>query len=164
MKIGFSFGRCVRDIVKGIVDINDVMCVIARTHMVDESHVQHVVHEYQNYREYLQGLDPDRCQEVGLELFRSGRVLEPRANGIQVMKVPKEFVWMDLYPTVVNTKNDGVKDAWQAYRVLIGLTEQLPEDGEDAVYQHGEKQIPRPMTDEEKKQQEQALELLARCI
>jgi len=31
MKIGFSFGRCVRDIVKGIVDIDDVMCVIART-------------------------------------------------------------------------------------------------------------------------------------
>jgi len=164
MKIGFSFGRCVRDIVNGIVDIDDVMCVIARTYMVDESHVRQVISEYQKYRDYLQGLDPDRCQEVGLELFRSGRVLEPRANGISVMKVPKEFVWMDLYPTVVETKNEGVKDAWNAYRTLIGLSEQLPEHGEDAVYQHGEKQITKPMTDEEKKKQEQALDLLAGCI
>jgi hypothetical protein len=31
MKIGLSYSRCIRDIVDGVVDINDVLVVIART-------------------------------------------------------------------------------------------------------------------------------------
>jgi hypothetical protein len=31
MKIGLSFSRCLRDIVDGKVDIDDVMVIIART-------------------------------------------------------------------------------------------------------------------------------------
>ena len=31
MKIGLSYSRCIRDIVDGTVDINDVLIVIART-------------------------------------------------------------------------------------------------------------------------------------
>ena len=31
MKIGLSYSRCVRDIVDGKVDINDVLVIIART-------------------------------------------------------------------------------------------------------------------------------------
>ena len=31
MKIGLSYSRCVRDIVDGVVNINDVLVVIART-------------------------------------------------------------------------------------------------------------------------------------
>jgi hypothetical protein len=35
MKIGFSLGRCVRDIVKNSVDINDVAFIIAATSIHD---------------------------------------------------------------------------------------------------------------------------------
>jgi len=31
MKIGLSYSRCVRDIVDGVVDINDVLVIISRT-------------------------------------------------------------------------------------------------------------------------------------
>jgi hypothetical protein len=31
MKIGLSYSRCVRDIVDGVVDIDDVLVIIART-------------------------------------------------------------------------------------------------------------------------------------
>ena len=31
MKIGLSYSRCVRDIVDGVVDIDDVLIIIART-------------------------------------------------------------------------------------------------------------------------------------
>ena len=161
MKIGFSFGRCVRDIVQGTVDSNDVLCIIARTHMPDEQAVEWVVSEYLTRRSYLLGLDEKRCLEVGLDLFRSGRILEPRANGINVMQVPKEFIWMDLFPTVVDVPNQGVQMAWEQYRMLIGLTAQLPEVGETMVYQHGEKHIETPESIEE---QRKAAELLARFI
>lgn len=141
MKIGFSFGRCVRDIVNGTVNIDDVLCVIARTCMPTEHDLKYVVGQYLNHRGYLRGLDPDKCYEVGIELFRTGRILEPRANGIGVMQVPSEYVWMDLFPTVADVPNESVKSAWDAYRMLIGLTAQLPEDGEDAVYNHTEKHV-----------------------
>ena len=42
MKIGFSLGRCVRDIVKGSVDINDVAFIIAATSIHDEPQLANV--------------------------------------------------------------------------------------------------------------------------
>lgn len=149
MKIGFSFGRCVRDIVKGEVSIDDVMCIIARTHMTEKTHVEEVVRAYLGRYGYLLGLPEDKCMEVGLALWQSGRVLEPRANGSYAMSVPSEYVWMDLYPTVPNAESESVKEAWQAYRMLIQLTEQVPE-GDDLVgLKHGPKMTPEKQTDVE---------------
>ena len=138
MKIGFSFGRCLRDIVKGTVKLEDVMCVIARTHMMTEDHVKYIIAEYINRRDYLYGLDPAECERIGLELWKSGKVLEPRANGISASSVPRDYIWMDLYPTEADVTSDGVKEAWEAYRLMIALTEQLPEPNEQ-VYHHSEK-------------------------
>lgn len=128
MKIGFSFGRCVASIVRGEVDIADVLLLVARTRMPNEEDVKWVIDEYLNHPSYLAGLDRNKCLQVGLELFTSGRIIEPRANGINTMTVPRDYIWMDLYPTAVDgVKNEGVQDAWNAYRMLISLTEQLPE-------------------------------------
>jgi hypothetical protein len=133
MKIGFSFGRCVRDIVKGHVKIEDVMCIIARTYMPKEEHVLEVIRHYMYTPHYLSGLDQVECERVGLELFRTGRVLEPRQNGVNVMQAPRDGVWMDLYPTVIDSENESVRQSWEAYRMLIGLTEQLPEPNEEVL-------------------------------
>jgi hypothetical protein len=138
MKIGFSFGRCLRDLVNGTVKFDDVMCIIARTHMITEDHVKGVISQYLDRRDYLYGLDPAKCEEIGVELWKSGKVLEPRANGISASQVPRDYIWMDLYPTEADIANDGVKDAWAAYRLMISLTEQLPEPNEQ-VYHHSEK-------------------------
>ena len=126
MKIGFSFGRCIKSIVLNEVDINDVMIIIARTYMLEEEDVKLVIDQYMNMPGYLVGLDADKCMEVGLELWRSGRVLEPRSNGISPSRVPKDYVWMDLAPTAIPESN-AVKEAWNTYRLLLNLTEQLPE-------------------------------------
>ena len=133
MKIGFSFGRCLSSIVKGEVAIDDVMCIIARTHMPKQEDVEYVVKEYMHRPGYLQGLDQTECLRLGVELWRTGRIIEPRSNGIYAMQVPKEYVWMDLYPTEADTKNEGVKKAWNAYRTMILLTEQIPEANDDVI-------------------------------
>ena len=133
MKIGFSFGRCLSSIVKGEVAIDDVMCIIARTHMPKQEDVEYVVKEYMHRPGYLQGLDQTECLRLGVELWRTGRIIEPRSNGIYAMQVPKEYVWMDLYPTEADTKNEGVKKAWNAYRTMILLTEQLPEANDNVI-------------------------------
>jgi hypothetical protein len=162
MKIGFSFGRCVRSIVRGEVALEDVLVIIARTRMLDEDAVKWVIDEYMHRHGYLQGLDQAECERVGLELFKSGRILEPRANGISAgMQVPRDYVWMDLFPTAAEgVASDAVKIAWEHYRMLITLTEQLPEEG--FVPSHGEKV--EPLTPEQEEKHKQMLNLLANSI
>ena len=135
MKIGFSFGRCVASIVRGEVDENDVLCLIARTHMPAKEDVEWVIDQYMDEPSYLKGLDRDRCIEVGVRLFETGKILEPRANGIGAVRVPKAYIWMDLFPTIGDTQSDSVKDAWNTYRMLLQLTELVPELNADAVRQ-----------------------------
>jgi hypothetical protein len=140
MKIGFSFGRCVRDIVQGKVNIDDVLCIIARTYMPSTNDVKKVIHAYSHEPSYLMGLDQDACEAVGLELFLSGKIIEPRANGIAVLKVPRDYVWMDLYPTVADVHNAGVSAAWESYRMMIELAEQVPENvDQQEVFRHSHK-------------------------
>ena len=140
MKLGFSFGRCLKDLVNGTVKLKDVMCIISRTHMITEDHVKNVIKEYTYRRDYLYGLDPTECERIGLELWKSGKILEPRANGISASSVPRDYIWMDLYPTEADVTSDGVKEAWETYRLMIALTEQLPEPNEQ-VYHHSEKYL-----------------------
>lgn len=140
MKIGFSFGRCVRDIVQGKIIMDDVLCIIARTYMPSVEDVKKVIHAYAHEPSYLMGLDQDACEAVGVELFLSGKIIEPRANGIRVLKVPRDYIWMDLYPTVVDVHNAGVSAAWESYRMMIELAEQVPEAADQQeVFRHSHK-------------------------
>jgi hypothetical protein len=108
--------------------------------MPKQEDVEYVVKDYLTRPAYLKGLDPDECLRLGVELWRTGRVIEPRSNGIHAMSVPQEYIWMDLYPTEADVRSDGVKEAWNAYRMLIQLTEQLPEQNDNAI-RHSERII-----------------------
>lgn len=126
MKCGFSFGRCLRDIVRGDVKIEDVLCIIARTNLQDVESMNVVIHEYMYRNDYLAGLDVDKCKEVGLALWESGRVFEPRAKGGYAFQVAEGAIWMDLFPTAP-ISNEMTQNAWDSYRMLISMTAQLPE-------------------------------------
>ena len=161
MKIGFSFGRCLGSIVRGEVAFEDVLCIIARTRMETDDHVRGVVGEYMHRRGYLLGLDRPICEDMALRLFNSGKILEPRANRISPMQVPQDYIWMDLFPTAVDGADSvAVRTAWDQYRMLLQLTEQLPEDG--YVPQHSDRQ--KEPTPEELEQQKAALNLLVNSI
>lgn len=163
MKIGFSFGRCLGSIVRGEVAFDDVLCLIARTRMDTEDNVKWVINEYMHRRGYLLGLDQKECERVGLELFNSGKILEPRANGISPMQVPHDYIWMDLFPTAPRgTLNESVTKAWEQYRMLITMVEQLPEEG--YVPQHSEKIVVKELTPEEEQKQRKMLDMLANSI
>jgi hypothetical protein len=161
MKIGFSFGRCLGSIVRGEVAFDDVLCIIARTRMETEQHVLGVVDQYMYRSGYLLGLDQAECEAIAVRLFNSGKVLEPRANGIRPMSVPQDYIWMDLFPTAAEgAESDTVRTAWDQYRMLLTLTEQLPEEG--YVPEHSERE--KPPTPEEIEQQKTALNLLLNAI
>jgi len=129
MKIGFSLGRCVRDIVNGVVDINDVAWIIASTCIRDEVGLEQVIKSYTMEPGYLLGLDEAECQRIAADLYTSGRVLQPRLQGIGRTMVPENSIWADLYPTV-NSENSSLKRAWDGYRMMLHMVAQLPEDAD----------------------------------
>ncbi len=118
MKIGFSFGRCVRDVVNGTVELDDVLVIVAGTHVKDRPHIRRVIEQYLHIEGYLIGLDPDRCHAVAEQLWDLGKLHQPRAYGTRPAHITEEHVWMDVVPTVLDM-DPGVKEAWDQYRTLL---------------------------------------------
>ena len=120
MKVGFSFGRCLRDIVNGTVDINDVLVIIARTYMETPEHVHSVVGEYLFRPGYLLGLKPEDCIDTAMTLWDQGKIHQPRISGRNPHQVSEQYLWMDLSPSVMD-QDEMVKDAWNHYRAVLNL-------------------------------------------
>lgn len=132
MKIGFSFGRCIRDIVTGVVKIEDVLCIIARTN-VTRQQLPWLVDEYSYEPTYLRGLDRDACIKVAEELMDRGLIHQPRTVGSHRSAVPSGFVWMDVVPTVNEISEfPAVQEAWDSYQMALRLTksQDLPDEAQ----------------------------------
>lgn len=124
MKIGFSLGRCVRDIVNGDININDVAFIITATSVKDQDHLDGVIAMYLSEPEYLYGLDYEKCKDVARALWDSNRLLQPRRQGLHRHKQPESSVWVDMFPTTLSN-NENVKKAWEAYRFMIHMVENI---------------------------------------
>lgn len=124
MKIGFSLGRCIRDIVKGQVVIDEVAFLITATFIKDENQLANVIDNYLGEPHYLLGLDREQCQSVALSLWQSNKVLQPRAQGMHRHAQPENSLWVDIFPTEL-TNNESVKKAWDVYRFMLHMTENV---------------------------------------
>lgn len=124
MKIGFSLGRCIRDIVKGEVYLADVAFIIAATNIHSEEQLAQVVDSYLYRDDYLYMLDEQQCLEVALDLWKSNRILQPRRQGMHRHNQPENSVWVDMFPTELSN-NESVKRAWDAYRFMIHMVENV---------------------------------------
>lgn len=83
--IGYSVSRCVRDIVKKRVDIDSVEVIMGRTFIENEQHISEVSHGYYNlpkhdYRSWAD-LDFVQCYQTLLQLYREGKIHQPRLYG-----------------------------------------------------------------------------------
>ena len=133
MKIGFSFGRCLRDIVTGEVDYDDVVVLVTRTCMDSAEDVGGVVNEYLGLRHYLWGLDSDACHLTAIKLWNDGKIHQPRRYGQHYASRPEGLIWMDLFPSVTKDVNPMVQDAWDNYRMTLSLahSNSLPTENVD---------------------------------
>ena len=124
MKIGFSLGRCIRDIVKGDIDINDVAFVITATNIREREDIDNVILMYTTEPRYLLGLDENKCIEIAQNLWDTNRLLQPRRQGLHRHMQPESSVWVDMFPTELSN-NEGVKKAWDSYRFMLHMTENV---------------------------------------
>jgi hypothetical protein len=126
MKIGLSFSRCVRDIVDGVVDIDDVLIVISRTDFdpLNDEQWQSIwsgYHwnnpEWANYPDE----DEDRFRSVSIELWESGKFHQPRKFGAHPRR--RSEIWLEaVLPSEELNQNPAAKAAWEKFQTIAGLT------------------------------------------
>jgi hypothetical protein len=130
MKIGLSYSRCVKDIVDGVVDINDVLVIIARTNFDphDDEQWQGIwegysirsgwsAPEWHGYKDE----DQDRFRSVSIELWESGKLHQPRKFGAHPSRRPE--IWLEaVLPSVELERNPAAKVAWDKFQMIARLT------------------------------------------
>jgi hypothetical protein len=132
MKIGLSFSRCVRDIVDGHVDINDVLVIIARTDFDphDDKQWQGIWQGYgggQNLGsiwtapEWAGYEDEDQFRSVAIELWETGKLHQPRKFGAHASR--RSEIWLEtVLPSAELENNPAAKAAWEKFQIVAGLT------------------------------------------
>ncbi len=134
MKIGLSYSRCVRDIVDGIVDIDDVLVIIARTDFDPNNDEQwkNIWNGYgggqtmgspwsrPEWGSYTTE-DEDRFRSVSVELWETGKLHQPRKFGAHPSRRPE--IWLEaVLPDSELEKNPAVKKAWDKFQTLASLS------------------------------------------
>ena len=130
MKIGVSYSRCVRDIVDGTVDIDDVLIIISRTNFDphDDEQWRGIWIGYHDsmglsnpeWRNYLPE-DEDRFRSVSIELLESGKLHQPRQFGAHPRRMP--YYWLETgLPDNELERFPAVKLAWDHFQTVAGLS------------------------------------------
>ena len=135
MKIGLSYSRCVRDIIEGKVDIDDVLVVITRTDFDphDDAQWQSIwlgygggtggatsIYSAPEWASYT-AEDEDRFRSVSIELYESGKMHQPRQFGAHPSRRPE--IWLEtVLPSSELETNPAAKDAWERFQTVAGLT------------------------------------------
>ena len=139
MKIGLSYSRCVRDIVDGVVDIEDVLVLITRTDFDprDDEQWRGIWIGYSggaganSMRGLFGGSNPewfgtsdedeDRYRSVSIELWESGKLHQPRKFGSHPSRRPE--IWLEaVLPNSELEKNPAAQKAWDKFQMIAGLS------------------------------------------
>ena len=130
MKIGLSYSRCVRDIVDGTVDIDDVLIIISRTNFDphDDEQWRGIWIGYHDsmglsnpeWRNYPPE-DEDRFRSVSIELLESGKLHQPRKFGAHPRRMP--YYWLETgLPDNELERFPAVKLACDHFQTVAGLS------------------------------------------
>jgi len=128
MKIGLSYSRCVRDIVDGKVDIEDVLVVIARTDFDprDDKQWDSIWHGYHNRSgwsnpEWEDYEDQDLFRSVSIELLETGKLHQPRKFGAYPTRRPE--IWLETVLVEGDLEaNPAAKMAFEKFQTVAGLS------------------------------------------
>ena len=133
MKIGLSYSRCVRDIVDGVVDIRDVLVVIARTDFDprDDEQWKGIWEGYGGGQTFGSPFsnpewidypveDELKFRQVSIDLWEQGKFHQPRKFGARPRRM--NYYWMEVSLSSDDIdSNPAVKKAWEQFQILAGL-------------------------------------------
>ena len=130
MKIGFSLSKCVLDIVQGTVDYDDVLMIVSGTKFNPGNPV-----ELESvWCGYTQGkgftptpwrliIDQERkTKRIVTSLHFDGKLHQPRNFGGETPRFTHHWAEASL-PSDVIENSPAMRDAWQTFQVIAGLTQ-----------------------------------------
>ena len=130
MLIGLSYSRCVRDIVDGTVNINDVLILITRTDFDPHNDEQwaDIWHGYHSpyglsHPEWSTYADEDeqKFRDVTIKLWQLGKFHQPRRFGAYPPR--RAEYWLEaVLPSSELDRNPAAKGAWEQFQLIAGLT------------------------------------------
>lgn len=123
MRIGLSLSRCVRDIVEGHVDIQDVLILITRTDFdpTVDSQWDDIWEGYTEIRPEWYGLEEQDVKNVVMTLWQAGKIHQPRQFGANPVR--RREIWLEtVLPDSELKTRPAVKEAWDNFQVLAGLS------------------------------------------
>ena len=134
MKIGTSLSRCVKDIYEGVVDIDDVVVVVARTDFdpADDAHWKSIWEGYAGGNAVgsiwsnpewsnIPAEDERAVRDICISLKNSGKLHQPRQFGAHPRRMTQYWYDMILTDDVVQS-NPAAKKAWDNYKTIAGLS------------------------------------------
>lgn len=123
LKIGTSLGRCLRSLLDGEVEYEDVFVIIANTRSLNVESLIKVVEQYYYTpprRDYnLTDYDFDSVKYLAERLWHEGKIHQFR-NYEQGHQHSLQATWLDIVPSA-SSENEGVRQAWLHYRMLAEL-------------------------------------------
>ncbi len=139
MKIGLSYSRCIRDIVEGKVDLEDVLVIVARTDFDphDDKQWKGIWQGYDGgsdgnmMRGFFGGSHPewagytdedeDLFRSATIELWEQGKFHQPRKFGAHPRRMP--YYWLEtVLPSDELERNPAAKMAWEKFQTIAGLS------------------------------------------
>jgi len=133
MLIGTSLGGCLKSLALGEVSVDDVLVIITRTSCPDLEQLISVVKSYYDYGNVgarqrsnydLSDCDIDNVIEIASDLYRSGKIHQPRlfngSGGFVHVELSRKEIWIPLAPSP-KTDDERVVDAYEKYKVLRNL-------------------------------------------
>ena len=134
MKIGTSLSRCVKDIYEGVVDIDNVLVIVARTDF-DPENDAHWTSIWEGYAggnavgsiwsnpewSSIPAEDEQAVRDICVKLKRWGKLHQPRQYGAHPQRMTQYWYDMILTDDVVQS-NPAAKKAWDNYKTIAGLS------------------------------------------
>ena len=134
MKVGTSLSRCVKDIYEGVVDIDNVLVIVARTDFdpADNKQWTSIWKGYaggnslgsmnSNPEWYsIPAEDEQAVRDICISLKNEGKLHQPRQFGARPQRMAQYWYDMILTEDVVDS-TPAAKKAWDNYKMIAGLS------------------------------------------
>ena len=133
MKVGLSFSRCLRDLVEGRVDYEDILVIIARTNF--DPHDDDQWHQiWEGYRhggwseaEWATAEDdtgvtnPEEIyRNVAIQLYDNGKLHQPRQFKAHPPRL--SYYWLECF-VPLEEMSPAQQKAWDSYKLITGLSQ-----------------------------------------
>ena len=128
MKIGTSLGKCVKSLLDGNVDYDDVLFIVSNTNGPDEICIRAIMSEYwygyhSNPAYDLSAYTEQEAQDMAVRLFTEGKLFQPRmfVKGGWGNAHSLRDTWYDIMPSM--SSSESAKNAWDAYVMMSKLSQ-----------------------------------------